>query len=429
MTHPDQSDAVEKSKAPVVRVAGRQREDGAGRKQRQSHTDGHERDPRRRTRWRRLGLVAALVILTALNVALWLLSSVFVTPEQRASRAAAPAPSPLLVPVGEGPLLETFATRGQVVPGDSIDVRWIGDAPTGALEIITALPFRAGDSIDEGDVLYEVAGRPIFVLVGDLPMYRNLELKATGRDVLQLQTALSRMGYLAAEPDGTLGRDTLTAVTEWYHASGHGTSNEITRSSSTVVPRSEILYIPSAPARLISVAAEVGQLASDTVMTITTQQIVVETTLNLSIARLVNVGERVGIYDEISGTELSGRITSIGERVDDEDTAPAGLIATVEPDAALSPAWVGRDVRLTFANLQGRPSSLIVPEAALFTNGDGQTVVEVHNPLKPDDIRFIAVEVEAVAGGHASITPLPPGSLTAGDLVVVGFDEPPEPES
>ena len=73
----------------------------------------------------------------------------------------------------------------------------------------------------EGDVAVEVVGRPVFLLQGDIPMYRDLRPGATGDDVLQLEEALARLGVFAGEPDGTWDQMTGAAVAAWYEQAGY----------------------------------------------------------------------------------------------------------------------------------------------------------------------------------------------------------------
>ena len=55
-------------------------------------------------------------------------------------------------------------------------------------------------SCNEGDVVLTASGRPVFVLQGQVPAYRDLTPGLTGADVDQLKQALDRMGF---EPGST----------------------------------------------------------------------------------------------------------------------------------------------------------------------------------------------------------------------------------
>jgi multidrug efflux pump subunit AcrA (membrane-fusion protein) len=67
----------------------------------------------------------------------------------------------------------------------------------------------------------EVVGRPVFLLAGEIPMYRDLRPGAIGDDVLQVEQALARMGFFADTPDDTWDQATGAAVTAWYQEAGY----------------------------------------------------------------------------------------------------------------------------------------------------------------------------------------------------------------
>ena len=84
----------------------------------------------------------------------------------------------------------------------------------------------AGETIEQGDVLYRVDGEPVVVMYGDIPAYRtlrDLSDNMTGADVLQLETALVALGY---DPDSLASVDeeftdyTETMVERWQEDLG-----------------------------------------------------------------------------------------------------------------------------------------------------------------------------------------------------------------
>jgi peptidoglycan hydrolase-like protein with peptidoglycan-binding domain len=86
--------------------------------------------------------------------------------------------------------------------------------------IITALPAR-GDQLKEGDVLLTVSGRPVFVLQGDTPVYRDLFPGLNGEDVRQLETALERLKFDPGPVDGVFDQETAAAIADLYNAAGY----------------------------------------------------------------------------------------------------------------------------------------------------------------------------------------------------------------
>ncbi len=129
-------------------------------------TTAGERQPRR---WPRP--IAAVVVLTGLLVGgLWWVGSKVKSPAQRAAEASAPVASLIGVPVEFRVLADTIITRGDVKPAGALDVTWTGTAGEGASAgIVTATPHAVGGQVVEGQVVVEVAGRPVFLIAGLQP--------------------------------------------------------------------------------------------------------------------------------------------------------------------------------------------------------------------------------------------------------------------
>jgi peptidoglycan hydrolase-like protein with peptidoglycan-binding domain len=96
---------------------------------------------------------------------------------------------------------------------DAKSVRYEGDI---ARPILTAIPASIGEPIIDGTILYEVSGEPVVAFVGAAVEYRDLVRGAKGADVLDLQLALARLGYLEIEPDGSFGAATASAVRRFF---------------------------------------------------------------------------------------------------------------------------------------------------------------------------------------------------------------------
>ena len=138
----------------------------------------------------------------------------------------------------------------------------------GAGGVITEI-VAAGETIEQGDVLYRVNGEPVVVMYGDIPAYRtlrDLSDNMTGTDVLQLEEALVALGY---DPDSLASVDeeftdyTETMVERWQEDLGVEETGFVALGS--------IIFIPES-AEVLAVAAEVGDSvnASQPVVTIAT---------------------------------------------------------------------------------------------------------------------------------------------------------------
>ncbi|MFJ4091240.1 peptidoglycan-binding protein [Kitasatospora sp. NPDC089913] len=150
----------------------------------------------------------------------------FITsPGQRAAQAAAPPPSVITAAVESRRLVDTVVLRGRVAATQSVEVSpqvVAGGKDTGSRTVVTAVRVRPGDAVSAGQVLLEVSGRPVFVLTGELPVYRDLKPGSEGKDVEQLQRSLARQGLkTGADEAGRYGPGTRRAVEELYRRLGY----------------------------------------------------------------------------------------------------------------------------------------------------------------------------------------------------------------
>jgi hypothetical protein len=170
-----------------------------------------------RQRLSTLFLVLTLVMFVAAGS--WIAGSSIQSPAEAAARTAPPTPSPILVPIEERVLTSDIVTRGTARFGLPRSISIVPSAVKPATGVITRLPARSTQA-QEGDVLLTASGRPVFVLQGDTPAYRDLVPGASGDDVRQLEQALKRLGHAPGPIDGTYDEQTSAAVADWYTSSG-----------------------------------------------------------------------------------------------------------------------------------------------------------------------------------------------------------------
>ncbi len=163
-----------------------------------------------------VAVVAAVAVLSA--VVGWIAGQQIKSPAEIAADQAPPEPSLITVPVEERELSQNLVVRGTVRSDESTPL----EATSASGEtIITRLTKEAGAELVEGDVAIEVAGRPVFVLQGDLPVFRSLIPTLDGPDVEQLEEALIRLGYDPGTIDGIYDAATADAVEELYRDAGY----------------------------------------------------------------------------------------------------------------------------------------------------------------------------------------------------------------
>jgi putative peptidoglycan binding protein len=169
---------------------------------------------------RKYKLALSLIFVILLAVVSWVAGSKIQSPAEAAARTAPPTPSPILVPVEERVLTSDIITRGTARFGLPQSISLAPSPLKSEAGVITTLPAR-GDQLKEGDVLLTASGRPIFLLQGDIPAYRDLTAGLSGEDVRQLEIALKRLKFDPGPVDGMYDEKTSAAVAGLYSSAGY----------------------------------------------------------------------------------------------------------------------------------------------------------------------------------------------------------------
>ena len=169
------------------------------------------------------GLAVAVVLIAVAAAAGlgWMAGQRVRSPDQVAFEAQPPEPSLITVEVELTELAADVITRADVGYDDPAALSLsgaLGGQPS--VLLVTSAPER-GAELTEGSAAIEISGRPVFLLVGEIPVFRDLRPKAKGPDVRQLEEALSRLGYFDLAPDDLWDPDTGAAAAAWYEAAGY----------------------------------------------------------------------------------------------------------------------------------------------------------------------------------------------------------------
>ncbi len=168
---------------------------------------------------RRKLFLAILGAIAVAGVAGWLASSSIHSPAELAARTAPPDASAILVPAEERVLSSDIVTRGTARFGSPQELFLSPSALKPEGGIVARLPLP-GTELREGDVVLTTSGRPVFLLIGDRPSFRDLGPGLTGEDARQLEEALARLGFNPGTVDGVYDDATGAAVAEWYSLAG-----------------------------------------------------------------------------------------------------------------------------------------------------------------------------------------------------------------
>jgi peptidoglycan hydrolase-like protein with peptidoglycan-binding domain len=465
--------------------------------------------------------VLALVAVGALGG--WVAGSRIESPAEAAARTAPPTPSPILVPVEERILSSNVVTRGTARYGSPQPISVAPSAlKADTTVLITTLPARNA-RFDEGDVMLTTSGRPVFVLQGEIPAFRDLVPGTCGKDVRQLEEALARLGFDPGPVDGTYDAQTSGAVARWYESAGyesfgptgeqqanlrslelalgdaHGNKLAAAAAAATAalavkaaeikadyaaraaaaklethpnpelaraavrsaelegrvavraaldahkvaefeaqltaeradqlaaelaeaeqelgvqVPLDEIVFLPALPIRVEEVTGAIGGAVSGPVLSVTDNQIVIDSSLPLDAAPLVKPGMRVALDEQALGIEAEGVVEMVADTSGTHGVDGYHIYFAVrvgETSAALE----GFSLRLTIPVESTNGVVTTVPLSALSLAADGTSRVQVENQ---GVLEYIAVEPGLAADGFVEVTPVD-GVLRPGQLVVVG---------
>ena len=470
-------------------------------------------------------LFCVLVLVAVAAVGGWVAGSRIESPAEAAARTAPPTPSPILVPVEERVLSSKVVTRGTAHYGMPQPISIAPSAlKADSTQLVTTLPARNAQ-FKEGDVILTTSGRPVFVLQGGMPAYRDLVPGSSGKDVRQLEEGLERLGFHPGPVDGTYDEQTSGAVAEWYKSAGYEPFGPTTEQLANLrsieialddaaknkliaaaaagtaalavqaarikadyanrlavadvethpnhdlalaalrsaelegdvavraavdaqkiaeydahltaeradqltaeldaakgelgvqVPLDEIVFVPGLPVRVEEVMGVIGGAVSGPVMSVTDNQIVIDSSLPLDAAPLVKPGMTVAIDEPSLGIKAEGVVDMVAHTPGTHGIDGYHIYFAVRVGETPSPLE-GFSLRLTIPIESTKGLVTAVPLSALSLGADGTSRVQIENK---GGLEYIAVEPGLAADGFVEVTPVD-GTLEPGQLVVVGTE-------
>ncbi len=386
---------------------------------------GHSRFRRRRII---LLAIAGLAVIAAIGGLL--VSTTIKSPAQQAAETRSPGLTRLTAPVQRTVIKTTIQADGVVAkPARVSSLNGGGGAggPGNAQQVVTRIFRPVGSTVEPGNVIIEVAGRPLFVLPGTVPAYRDMMPGETGSDIAQLQAALQELGFsTGGDESGVYGAGTAAAVGAFYHELGYTApmlpaGPKKHRVQEAEVPLSEIMFVPRFPARVVSLGGKVGAVVSGSLVTLSMGSPGIKGQLNPAFAALVRPGMRVRITTQGSSATAHGTITSVSKQSQTTKSISGGIYLPMQirPDGSLPGAFgPGQNVILSIKAGKTSGAMLAVPEAAVFGGQDGKDYVS--KVTGPNSVTRVAVQVVTEGDGLVGIKPLTPGTLASGDMVVTG---------
>ena len=189
------------------------------------------------------------------------------------------------------------------------------------------------------------------------------------------------------------------------------------RRTGVQVPVDEIVFIPTVPVRVEQIDVVVGDAASGPVMTVTNNQLAIDSSLPFDEAPLVKPGMPVTIDEPDLGIEATGVVARVADTPGTDGVD--GFHIYFETLVDETPTTLeGFSLRLTIPVESTGGTVTVVPVSALSLAADGTSRVQVDNNGL---LEFIVVEPGLSAGGFVEVTPVD-GTLGPGQLVVIGYD-------
>jgi hypothetical protein len=182
------------------------------------------------------------------------------------------------------------------------------------------------------------------------------------------------------------------------------------------VPADEVVFIPSLPVRVHEVTAAVGANASGPVMSVTDNQLSIDSQLPIAAAPLVKPGMKVAIDEQALGIQATGVVETVANAPGTRGAD--GYHFYLEVKVVSTPvSLAGFSVRLTIPVETTKGAVTVVPTSAVSLAVDGTSRVLVDRGGTQE---YVTVKPGLSAGGYVEVT-APEGRLVAGQLVVVGY--------
>src|SRR4051794_22810902 len=192
--------------------------------------------------------------------------------------------------------------------------------------------------------------------------------------------------------------------------------SRLSRQAGVQVPANEMLFFPTLPLRVDSVRAKRGAAVSGPVMRVTNSRLAVDSSLAVSDAKLVRLGDPVTIEEQELNVRSRGSVTQLATTPETNRVDPSRFYFAATPGEGF-PSIVGTSVKLTIAVKSTKGEVLAVPPSALSVGGDGNSRRRVRRNGRRV---LVTVTPGRAAEGLVEVRPARGQVLRPGELVIVG---------
>ncbi|MGV9315374.1 peptidoglycan-binding protein [Streptomyces sp. NPDC003691] len=258
---------------------------------------------------------------------------------------------------------------------------------------------REGAKAVRGEALYELDDKPVTLLYGPVPAFREMKPGDRGSDVLQLERNLVALGRGAGiRVDPWYDAATAAAVKEWQKA--------LNRTPTGRVGRGDVVFQPGEVTVVRADAALADQVGPDTpVLTVASASPVVRALLEPADAALTRPGTRVEVTLP-SGKVRRGKVAgTVRPEETGGETPENGITVEVALEGGAK-AVSGEDVRATasvrFVS-ESREDVLTVPVEAIVAlrGADGGYGLQI---VDGTATRMVRVETGMTADGRIEVS-------------------------
>ncbi|GGJ69349.1 efflux RND transporter periplasmic adaptor subunit [Streptomyces brasiliensis] len=266
---------------------------------------------------------------------------------------------------------------------------------------LTWLPAN-GDVIKRGERVFEANARPVPLIYGSVPLWRDLKVgMSDGRDVLELERNLQALGYgsyLAVDQE--FSSATKSAVKEWQKALGV-TENGVVKPGEVAVQKDAI--------RVTEVKALPGAPAKGNLFTVSSTERWITVDVPVSDQDIAKKGAKVRVT--LPGKKTTqGHIVSVGRVATAGSSNSQSQTGQGTQDATI-PVYIELDKQSSAGNLDQAPVTvgftstehkgvLAVPINSLLAAGSGYRVKVVSPQGK---VRSVRVELGIFDGNNVEV--------------------------
>ncbi|MEU9704485.1 peptidoglycan-binding protein [Streptomyces sp. NPDC047981] len=258
--------------------------------------------------------------------------------------------------------------------------------------IVTWTP-KANAAVNPGERLYAVDNRPVFLLRGSLPAWREFKKgMADGDDVRMLEQNLAELGYTGFTVDEEFSEKTEAAVKRWQKNNGLETTGTI--------ELGRVVYATGG-LRVASAAVRVGDpiAPAQNVLRVTGFDHSVSADVPAKEQDLAVQGAKAEV-ELLNGKRVKGTISSVGTEKMNADGKKVVPIAIRMESTRLFDNTQSTDIVVVLRRIEAE-DVLSVPVIALLPADGGGYAVQLVND---GAVKTVEVKTGAFADGHVEVS-------------------------